>query len=93
MVKFIFEVSEDYINDKADIKKFMENDEENKVSLPRLMMQLIAFTGIKKDVEKGKKEFVVKQEELDGHELELFDTFSDEILMIASVSGRKDEEK
>ena len=92
MVKITFEVNEEYIRKKADIKSMLESDNGEKASFPRMMIQMIAFAGLERELDNGKTEFIVKQDELDEKLAELFDKTSDEICILAHLSQKSDED-
>lgn len=96
MVKFIIELSEDYISKNANAQEVLGkmdgNNEQGGGSHPlKKFFNLIAFTSIEKEVNNGKKEFVISRDSLDDKLKELFDISIGEFVMIASTNEKKEE--
>jgi len=96
MVKIIFEVSEDFINEQASEEtisakmKAAEGQEAFKV-----IIDMIGFKQLKKEVDKGTKEFVVTPDKLDEKSLKIYNGEIGEICVLAAFSetDNKPEEK
>ena len=94
MVKIIIELSEEYIAQMSDLDnvKKVEMGGGSRDLLYALTSAL-SFKAIEKEVENGKKEFVLNRETLpDENAKKLFDNRVDDICALATVLGQKDEE-
>ena len=73
MVRFIVEVSEGYIEERGDLNNLMEMAKDKEQNPLGLMADYMVFTGLKKEVEEGKKEFNISSKNLiKREELEVF---------------------
>lgn len=89
MIKIIFEISEDFVKTGADPQKVAEKNAEGggKKSNPiKDLFNFMAFTLFEKEIDKGKKEFIVKKENLDGSSKDLYDNMIGEAMMVAVKS-------
>lgn len=94
MIKITFEVSEELIKQKADFKSMLEKNEDGgKGAAIKMMMQMIAFSGIESDIDNGKTEFVVSREKLGEDKQALFDHCIDEVCLLAHFCDGVDEDK
>ena len=95
MIKITFEVSEDFIRENASSESAtakMAAAEGNKAM--KVLFDMIGFGQLKKEVEKGKTEFVVTPDKLDKKSQELYDNEICEICLLAAFSetdNKKDE--
>lgn len=73
MVRFVVEVSEGYIEERGDLNNLMEMAKDRDQNPICLMTDFMIFTGLKKEIEEGKKEFNVSSKNMiKREELELF---------------------
>lgn len=94
MVKITFEVSEEMIREKSEFKNIVDNSGDDKGSAVRMLLQMIAFVGITKDIDEGKNEFVITMEKLGEKEMKLFDNCFDEVCLLAHFcDGVEENEK
>lgn len=75
MIKITFEISEDFIAENANVGKALErmkNSEggDNAISA---LFDITCFGMLKKEINKGKTEFVVTKDKLDDKSNELYD--------------------
>ena len=73
MVKFIFEVSEDFIHESGKVENIEKTAKKGEHGAIRAMVQMIAFNEIEKAMKNGKTEFVVNRDKLDEQAVELYD--------------------
>ena len=89
MVKFIVEISEGYISERADIDNAMELAKDGSSNPLRLMADLVVFKYIEKKVEEGITEFKVKcDKEASKAEISVF---NDAIANLAAIAGKQME--
>lgn len=94
MVKIIFEVSEKFINESANPEKaFAKIEAANGNRAMKELFDMIAFSQLKKQVEKGKKEFTVTPDKLNKKATKLYNDEIGEICMLASFSETDKENK
>ena len=89
MVKFIVEVSEGYISERADIDNAMELAKDRSINPLKLMADLMVFKYIEEKVKKGITEFKVKCDKEDS-KAEI-SVFNDAIASLAAIAGRQME--
>ena len=94
MVKIIFEVSEDLINEKADVKNITSkvNDDTKASSVMSMMVDLIGFSHLKERVDKGETEFTVSPDNLDDKMKMIYEN-SVGTLCVLAVFSEKDKGK
>ena len=64
MVKFIIEVSEDYIRESADAKKMLGNaSQEGGQNAIAKLVNMFGYTEVVKKMDEGKTEFVITREQ------------------------------
>jgi hypothetical protein len=87
MVKFVIEVSEDYINEHADMNKLKEIAEntDGKNTLMS-MMSCITFGECKKAIEEGKTEFVISPDKLDKKTVTIYDRLTDLATTLVTIT-------
>ena len=89
MVKFIIEVSEDYINEHADLDKVKEiAKSSNGKSALVSMLTCLTFSGVKKRVEEGETEFVISKEGLEEKASEIYDHAVDVISSLVVIGSK-----
>lgn len=87
MVKIIFEVSEEFINESANPDNAtakMKAAEGNRAM--KVLFDMIGFGQLKKQVEKGKNEFTVTPDKLNEKSTELYNNEIGEICLLAAFS-------
>ena len=72
MVKFILEVSEDFIHEKANLENLEQSVEKGLNGLGALV-KFVAMAEIEKEIEKGRTEFVISRDKIEGKAVELYD--------------------
>lgn len=87
MVKLIIEVSEEYIRTNSEIEcvEKKARDNEKRGGAIKALFDMIAFSQIAKEIDKGNSEFVVSREKLQENAVELFDKTVGEICMMATM--------
>lgn len=94
MIKIIFEVSEDFIEESASLDalsgKIIDADIESTLTA---FADSLAYNALEKHIKKEKTEFVVKPDELDGMTKDIFDSIIGKICVLASVSETNKEKK
>ena len=84
MIKIIFEINEESISEEHVQKKLQEKT--GNCNAGALFAEMIGYMLLRKQIEKGKKEFVITQEKLDGKSKELYETTIGTICSLASFS-------
>ena len=84
MIKITFEISEDFINEKADMSKLSTIMSEPEPLL--ILKDVMSFGIIKKDIESGIKEYIVTPDKLDPASMRLYNRFIGEICALATFS-------
>jgi hypothetical protein len=90
-VKFIIEVSEEYIRQNADAEVIQKKAAEDKSGFIKAMFDMIAFSSIEKEMDKDNTEFTINRDELGEKTQELFDKTIGQVCMMATMG--KDEKK
>ena len=86
MIKITFEVSEDFIEKGTDPKKVASQMMVEGNHPMQVMLDMIGFGQLKKQIEKGKTEFVVTPDKLDEKSLEIYNHEIGEICLLAAFS-------
>lgn len=84
MIKITFEISEDFINEKADMSKLSTIMSEPEPLLT--LKDVMSFGIIKKEIESGIKEFIVTPNKLDHACMRLYNRVIGEICALATFS-------
>ena len=94
MIKITFEVSEDFIRENAKPEsvsaKMAEDGGKRGV---KALFDMIGFSKIVEQMDKGKTEFVVNTDKLDDKSKELFNNEVGEICMLAAFSETYNQKK
>lgn len=94
MVKIIFEVSEEFIKESATADSAHAKIKESEgIRTMKVLMDLLGFIQLKKQVEKGKKEFTVTPDKLDEKSTELYNNEIAVICMLAAFSETDKKEE
>ena len=91
MVKFIIEVSEDYIRNHAEFEEFTKSVEENGTSgfsALRSLAKMIAFKVIDENVDNEKKVFYIRREDFSKKFVSVYDELVGDVCMAAHVAGQ-----
>ena len=73
MAKFIIEVSDGYIEERADLSNIVTTNEGESNAIMKAMAELITFSGMEKEIKDGKSEFCVSSKDIEDKQiLELF---------------------
>lgn len=87
MIKIVFEVSEDFVRENASPEtaaaKMKAAPEGRAV---KVMFDMVDFGQLKRQIDQGKKEFVITPDKLDERSKELYDNEIGEICMLAAFS-------
>lgn len=89
MVKIVLEVSEEFIRDNADPQKVKVNAEVSGKSALNTLVNVITFSVLENEVNEGKKEFTLKQENFSENEKRLFTSALGELALL--IIGSKKE--
>jgi hypothetical protein len=92
MVKFIIEVEEEYIREKASGANLKKMSDEGKDPLLALF-NIAACGAIEKEVDKGIKEFTISPKTFDDSDKNLFDHCIPEIFMLSIKTNKTDKKK
>lgn len=84
MIKITFEISEDFINEKADLDKLPERLTASNAL--ELFKNTVSFTFIKEAIESGTTEFCVTPDKLDERSMEIYNQFIGDICALAAFS-------
>ena len=94
MIKFIIEVSEDYIRESADANKMLDNasQEVGQNAIAKLV-NMFGYTEVVKKMDEGKTEFVITRDNIDPKMSELFGHTADNAALLAVMmqKGEKPE--
>lgn len=94
MVKFIVEVSENYIKERANLEVIAETNVDGKGSMVKALVEMIAFGSLENKVDKGEKEFTVSSKDFnEKEELSLFNSVVTQLGVLALHATVKDKEK
>ena len=87
MVKIIFEVSEDFIKQNADIKLMLEKTREGgQQEAVRGLMDVLCYSAFQNCIKDGKSEFVVSTDKLDGKSMEMYNIMIGNICALAAFA-------
>jgi len=86
MIKITFEVSEDFIRENTDPKAIAAKLAHDGTRAMKIMLDMVGFGQLKKQVESGKTEFVVTPDKLDEKSQELYNNEIGEICLLAAFS-------
>jgi hypothetical protein len=91
MIKFIIEVSEEYVREHANVDNIKSKIEEKggKNALG-MLIDSIAWGKVERDLGDGDKEYTIKKEGLDDKLSEAFDNAIGTVALMATI-GQKDE--
>ena len=92
MAKIIIEVSDDVIRQNASDESLKAKLEGKDVNPMKWMYDVIAFKRIDDQLKKGVNEFCVSRDELTGKEMEIFDHNLADVLIVAGLAIKKEEE-
>ena len=81
MARFIIEVSDGYIHERADISNYLLSD---KGSFVKKVMELTAFSKIEHDIQNGISEFLVASADLNDEDIR--ELFNDVVTQAAALS-------
>ena len=94
MIKITFEINEDFIRESAKPEsvtaKMAEDGGKRSV---KALFDMIGFSKIVEQMDKGKTEFVVNTDKLDDKSKELFNNEVGEICMLAAFSETDNQKK
>ena len=89
MAKFIIEVDDDFIRERADldlIKKRMETA-DGKSEFAKMMFDMLAYTSISKKLDEGVAEFRITRDMMDDDtKREYFDRYISDVLVLARMA-------
>lgn len=73
MIKFIIEVSEDYIREFADAEKMLDDaSREGGTSAIAKLVHMLGYAEVVKKMDEGKTEFVITRDNIDPKVSEIF---------------------
>ena len=84
MIKITFEISEDFINEKADHTNLPERLTASNAL--ELFKNTVCFTFIKEAIESGTTEFCVTPDKLDERSMVIYNQFIGDICALAAFS-------
>jgi len=90
-VKFIIEVSEEYIRHNADAEVIQKKAATEKTDFIKAMFDMIAFSSVEKRMNDGNTEFTINRDELGEKTQELFDKTIGQVCMMATM-GKNEKE-
>ena len=94
MIKFIIEVSEDYIREFADAEKMIDDaSREGGKSAIAKLVHMLGYAEVVKKMDEGKTEFVITRDNIDPKMSELFGHTADNAALLAVMmqKGEKPE--
>lgn len=83
MAKFIIEVSDGYIKERADLLNIVTTNEGDSNAVMKAMVELITFSGMEKEIKDGKSEFYVSSKDIEDKQV--LGLFNHLVLNAASV--------
>lgn len=83
MAKFIIEVSDGYIRERADMNNIIEH---NKDDVARGMIELLAFSNLEKRIDDGQNEFVIRTSDFKDAEETPRKALNALVMQLASVT-------
>ena len=87
MIKIIFEVSEDFIRENGDIEVANQKMESSKPEdIIKIFADSLVYSQIKDYLEKGKTEFIVTPDRIDGKSLVLYNNIIGIVCALAHFS-------
>ena len=93
MVKFILEVSEDFINEGGDLMHIMKTQDDTAHGFVLGLTQLLAFSHIKGALADGQKEFVLNRDNIkDEKELKLYDNAIRDVAFLCNITSKDKED-
>lgn len=93
MAKFIIEVSDSYIRERADIDNLTALSMQENVKFPRLMVELISFSSLEKKIDEGVNEFVISSDNLDEKVRKLFNDTLTQVASLALITAKEKQEE
>lgn len=84
MIKITFELSEDFINEKADVNNFHKGLTET--SALEVLKDVMCFGALEKHIKSGTTEFVVTPDKLDEKSMCIYDMSIGQICALAAFS-------
>ena len=94
MIKITFEVSEDFIREKAQIESAISKMKEAKgVRAVKALFDMVGFKYLESQINKGKTEFVVTPDKLDAKAQELYSIEIGVICFLATISETDKKEE
>lgn len=87
MIKIIFELSEEFINEQASAETVSARmAEDGGKHAMKVLIDMIGFKQIKKEIDKGTKEFVVTPDKLNEDSMKIYNGELGEICILAALS-------
>lgn len=94
MVKIVIEVSEEFIKNEANPENLKNSAEQGGKDALSNLFKMLCYSALEHQLDKGVKEFTIKEENLEEHEIELFKgAFSKVAILAASARKEANDEK
>jgi len=93
MAKFIIEVSDSYIRERADVNNLVAFSKQEDVKFPRLMVDLISFSSLERKIDEGVNEFVISSDNLDEKVRKLFNDTLTQVASLALITAKEKQEE
>lgn len=90
MVKFIFEVSEDLIHEKAGVESLEQTAGKDGGNAIKALVQLVAMADIEQKLKEGRTEFIISRDNLVDDAAKLYD---DTLRNVAFLTHFAEEKK
>ena len=90
MVKFIFEVSEDFIHEKAGVESIEQTAGKDGGNVIKALVQLVAMGDIERKLKEGRTEFIISRDNLkDNDAAKLYDNTLCDVAFLAHFAEEK----
>ena len=90
MVKFIFEVSEDLIHEKAQVENIEQTAGKDGGNAIKALVQLVSMADIERKLKEGRTEFIISRDNLKDDAAKLYD---DTLCNVAFLTHFAEEKK
>lgn len=83
MAKFIIEVSDNYIRERANVDTIQKLAMQKDANPLHLLADMMVFSMLESEIDKGNNEFNIKSEDIEEDELKMF---NDTITMVGALA-------
>ena len=83
MAKFIIEVSDNYIRERADVDTIQILAKQKDADPLHIFADMVVFSTLESEIDKGNNEFVIKSEDIEEDKLKMF---NDTVTMVGALA-------